>query len=88
MFGSIYIIYTSLHVHTTPHVIYEWRRLSVGDFVSQELIHFLIFTFIQKVTALLKNEGIEWREENRGSMLIKLDGRKEFNFINTECDSE
>lgn len=37
---------------------------------------------------LVKREGIEWSEENRGTILIKLDGQREFSFIELESDSE
>lgn len=38
---------------------------------------------------LLEREGIRYGEENRGTLLIKLDGcSREFNFLDTESDSE
>lgn len=41
-----------------------------------------------QVIKLLEKEGIGWSEENRGVVLVKLDGKKEFSFLNAESDSE
>ncbi|KAK9124495.1 hypothetical protein Sjap_014097 [Stephania japonica] len=40
----------------------------------------------QSVIALLKKECIEWTEENLGSVLIKIDGRRNFSFMDTDQD--
>ncbi|XVF19866.1 hypothetical protein REPUB_Repub11eG0147900 [Reevesia pubescens] len=42
----------------------------------------------QSVIKLLEKEGIQWHEENRGTVLIKLDGYREFSFIDSESDTE
>ncbi|KAK6935729.1 protein of unknown function DUF1771 [Dillenia turbinata] len=42
----------------------------------------------QAVTDLVEKEGIEWREENPGSILIKFNGPREFSFLNSDEDSE
>lgn len=42
----------------------------------------------QSVTSLLKNEGIQWKEENQGMILIKLEGPREFSFLDSGSDSE
>ncbi|GLT52029.1 hypothetical protein SLA2020_253920 [Shorea laevis] len=42
----------------------------------------------QSAIKLLKMEGIKWSEENRGTLLIKLDGHREFSFLDTESDGE
>ncbi|XP_021720676.1 SMR domain-containing protein At5g58720-like [Chenopodium quinoa] len=42
----------------------------------------------QSVVNLLKNEGIEWKEENQGTVLIRLDGPREFSFLDSGNDSE
>ncbi|XP_010253890.1 PREDICTED: SMR domain-containing protein At5g58720 isoform X2 [Nelumbo nucifera] len=42
----------------------------------------------KSVISLLEKEGIGWSEENQGTVLIKIDGRKEFNFMESETDSE
>ncbi|XP_021715529.1 SMR domain-containing protein At5g58720-like [Chenopodium quinoa] len=42
----------------------------------------------QSVVNLLKNEGIEWKEENHGTVLIRLDGPREFSFLDSGSDSE
>ncbi|KEH34260.1 Smr (small MutS-related) domain protein [Medicago truncatula] len=42
----------------------------------------------QSVTKLLDKESIEWREENRGTVLIKLDGWREYNFLDADSDSD
>lgn len=41
-----------------------------------------------QVLDLVKREGIEWSEENRGTILIKLDGQREFTFLDLESDSD
>ncbi|XP_068638503.1 SMR domain-containing protein At5g58720 [Aristolochia californica] len=41
----------------------------------------------QSVISLLEKEGIEWREENIGSLVIKLDGRTDFSFVDSDSDS-
>lgn len=41
-----------------------------------------------QVIKLLEKEGIGWSEENRGMVLIKLDGQREFSFLDAESDSE
>lgn len=40
----------------------------------------------QSVIDLVEREGIEWREENRGTILIRLDGQREFAFMESEDD--
>ncbi|KAL1135275.1 hypothetical protein V6Z11_A12G163500 [Gossypium hirsutum] len=45
-------------------------------------------SYFQKVTKLLVKEGIQWREENRGTILIKLDGYREFSFLESNSDTE
>ncbi|KAL0537300.1 hypothetical protein IC582_026277 [Cucumis melo] len=40
------------------------------------------------VIKLLENEGIEWNEENRGTILIKLSGFREFNFLDSHSDTD
>ncbi|KAG5598492.1 hypothetical protein H5410_029862 [Solanum commersonii] len=40
------------------------------------------------VVELLKKERIEWTEENRGTLLIKLDGRMNFSFLDTDDDND
>lgn len=42
----------------------------------------------QSVVNLLETENIEWKEENRGTLLIKLNGQREFSFLDTGSDSE
>ncbi|KMT05060.1 hypothetical protein BVRB_7g172170 [Beta vulgaris subsp. vulgaris] len=42
----------------------------------------------QSVVNLLKNEGIEWREENQGTVLIRLDEPKEFSFLDSGSDGD
>ncbi|TYH09744.1 hypothetical protein E1A91_A07G115300v1 [Gossypium mustelinum] len=42
----------------------------------------------QSVTKLLEKEGIQWREENRGTVLIKLGGYREFSFLESNSDTE
>ena len=41
-----------------------------------------------QVIELLEKEGVEWSEENRGTVLIKLDGQREFSFLDSESDTE
>ncbi|KAL2332958.1 hypothetical protein Fmac_014171 [Flemingia macrophylla] len=42
----------------------------------------------QSVISLLDREAIEWTEENRGTVLIKLNGFREFSFVdNSDSDS-
>ncbi|XP_013732376.2 SMR domain-containing protein At5g58720 isoform X2 [Brassica napus] len=43
----------------------------------------------QSVTKLLEREGVAYCEENRGTLLIKLEGcSREFSFLDTESDSD
>jgi hypothetical protein len=41
-----------------------------------------------QVIKLLQKEGIEWSEENQGTLLIKLTGYREFSFLDSESDTE
>lgn len=41
----------------------------------------------QSVVNLVKREGIEWHEENQGTVVIRLKGQTEFSFMESECDS-
>ncbi|CAK9157140.1 unnamed protein product [Ilex paraguariensis] len=41
-----------------------------------------------QVVTLLEKERIEWSEENRGTLFIRLDGQREFSFLDSESDSE
>ncbi|GER28072.1 smr (Small MutS Related) domain-containing protein [Striga asiatica] len=40
------------------------------------------------VIDLLKKEGIKWSEENRGTLLIKLEGQTNFSFLDSGSDSD
>ncbi|CAN4102215.1 unnamed protein product [Withania somnifera] len=40
------------------------------------------------VAELLKKERIAWTEENRGTLLIKLDGRMNFSFLDSDEDDD
>ncbi|XP_068310377.1 SMR domain-containing protein At5g58720-like [Pyrus communis] len=42
----------------------------------------------QSVIELVENEGIQWSEENRGAVLIKLGSHREFSFLDAESDLE
>ncbi|XP_006591213.1 SMR domain-containing protein At5g58720 isoform X1 [Glycine max] len=42
----------------------------------------------QSVINLLDREAIEWREENRGTVLIKLSRWREYSFLDTSSDSD
>ncbi|CAL1402299.1 unnamed protein product [Linum trigynum] len=42
----------------------------------------------QSVVKLLESEQLEWSEENRGTLLIKIDGCKEYSFMDTDSDPE
>ncbi|KAF7816101.1 SMR domain-containing protein [Senna tora] len=42
----------------------------------------------QSVIKLLEKEAIEWREENRGTVIIKLNGFREFSFLGSDSDSD
>ncbi|TXG74392.1 hypothetical protein EZV62_002971 [Acer yangbiense] len=42
----------------------------------------------QSVVKILENEGLRWSEENRGTVLIKLEGYREFSFLDSDSDSE
>ncbi|KAK7387232.1 hypothetical protein VNO78_27863 [Psophocarpus tetragonolobus] len=42
----------------------------------------------QSVVNLLDREAIEWGEENRGTVLIKLNGWREYSFLNTNSDGD
>ncbi|PWA46952.1 smr (Small MutS Related) domain-containing protein [Artemisia annua] len=42
----------------------------------------------QSVINLLESENIDWNEENRGTLLIKLNGQREFSFLDSGSDSE
>ncbi|PWA49407.1 smr (Small MutS Related) domain-containing protein [Artemisia annua] len=42
----------------------------------------------QSVINLLESENINWNEENRGTLLIKLNGQREFSFLDSGSDSE
>ncbi|KAM1855839.1 hypothetical protein ACFX14_006138 [Malus domestica] len=42
----------------------------------------------QSVIELAENEGIQWREENRGMVLLKLGSHREFSFQDAESDPE
>ncbi|KAK9734706.1 hypothetical protein RND81_04G158200 [Saponaria officinalis] len=42
----------------------------------------------QSVTNFLDKERVPWREENQGTVLIKLDGPREFSFLDSESDSD
>ncbi|XP_057473897.1 SMR domain-containing protein At5g58720 isoform X1 [Actinidia eriantha] len=42
----------------------------------------------QSVINLVEREGIEWSEENRGTVLIRLDGQRAFTFVESDSDDE
>ncbi|KAL2239146.1 UNVERIFIED_CONTAM: SMR domain-containing protein, partial [Sesamum indicum] len=40
------------------------------------------------VINLLQKEGITWSEENRGTLFIRLDGQRDFSFLDSGSDSD
>ncbi|CAN1846390.1 SMR domain-containing protein At5g58720 [Linum perenne] len=42
----------------------------------------------QSVVKLLESEQMEWSEENRGTLLIKIDGSKQYSFMDSDSDAE
>ncbi|RVW56569.1 SMR domain-containing protein [Vitis vinifera] len=40
------------------------------------------------VINLMEKEGIEWSEENRGTVIIKLDGQRDFRFLESDGETE
>ncbi|KAK8661186.1 hypothetical protein V6N13_052085 [Hibiscus sabdariffa] len=42
----------------------------------------------QSIIKLLEKEGVQWHEENRGTLLVKLDGYREFSFLDADSDAE
>ncbi|XP_028784656.1 SMR domain-containing protein At5g58720 [Neltuma alba] len=42
----------------------------------------------QSVVKLLEKENIEWHEENRGTVIVKLSGSREFSFLDSDTDSD
>ncbi|XP_074295024.1 SMR domain-containing protein At5g58720-like [Silene latifolia] len=42
----------------------------------------------ESVMDLLEKERVAWKEENQGTVLIKLDGPREFSFLDSGSDSE
>ncbi|CAN0854798.1 SMR domain-containing protein At5g58720 [Linum grandiflorum] len=42
----------------------------------------------QSVVELLEREEMEWSEENQGTLLIKIDGSKEYSFMDSDSDTE
>ncbi|KAI4306607.1 hypothetical protein L6164_029868 [Bauhinia variegata] len=42
----------------------------------------------QSVINLLEKEAIEWSEENRGTLLVKLNGYREFSFLDNDSDND
>lgn len=39
-----------------------------------------------QVTNLMEQEGIEWSEENQGTVIIKLDGQRDFRFMDSDSE--
>ncbi|XWS74022.1 hypothetical protein CRYUN_Cryun02cG0179800 [Craigia yunnanensis] len=48
----------------------------------------VLFGTLFLVIKLLEKEGIQWREENRGTVLVKLDGYREFSFLDSDRETE
>ena len=46
------------------------------------------YRWIMQVIQLLEQEAIEWSEENRGTVLIKLNEYREFGFLDSDIDSD
>ena len=65
------------------HLILTWHMLCC----LRESYNMSTFLMAQ-VIKLLENEGIKWSEENRGTILIKLSGYREFNFLDSHSDTE
>ncbi|KAF8010613.1 hypothetical protein BT93_J1300 [Corymbia citriodora subsp. variegata] len=42
----------------------------------------------QSVVRLVEREGIEWSEENQGLVVLKLDQRRNFSFVDADSDSD
>lgn len=42
----------------------------------------------QSVINLLEKEGLQWRAENQGTLVIKLDGCTQFSFLDSDSDAE
>ncbi|KAE8733039.1 PfkB-like carbohydrate kinase family protein [Hibiscus syriacus] len=42
----------------------------------------------QSIIRLLEKKDIQWHEQNRGTLLVKLDGYREFTFLDANSDTE
>ncbi|XP_072999644.1 SMR domain-containing protein At5g58720 [Typha latifolia] len=42
----------------------------------------------RSVLGLVEKEGIPWSEENAGTVLLRLDGPREYSFVVEDCDSD
>ncbi|MQM07548.1 hypothetical protein Taro_040385 [Colocasia esculenta] len=40
------------------------------------------------VIGLVQKEGIEWSEDNPGTLVLRIDGLKEYSFMTSDSDSE
>lgn len=41
-----------------------------------------------QVIKLMQKEGVEYSEENQGTLLIELNGYREFSFMDSDSDTE
>lgn len=48
----------------------------------------ILFSSLLQVISLAGREGIEWCEENSGTILLRLDGMKEYNFVEDDKESD
>ena len=63
-------------------VIPDWL-ICVGTWICCNLPLALL-----QVINLMEKEGIEWSEENRGTVIIKLGGQRDFRFVDSDTEYE
>lgn len=75
-------LYIQTFITRTLYYVLYWNY--VFYFLNGGSVSFCLIQIIK----LLDKEGVEWSEENRGTVLIKLAGCREFSFLDTDSDSD
>lgn len=59
-----------------------------GESQESLAVSLIFSSYRLQVINLLEKEGLQWRAENQGTLVIKLDGCTQFSFLDSDSDAE
>lgn len=80
---------SQLAILTSQHSDFRYKWVQIFLKCHLQLVQFFLdCTLHVQVIGLLQKEGIKWSEENRGTLLIRLEGQTDFSFLDSASGSD